>query len=197
MRPEAPDPDQGGSLPEDAHKTISHLKQTITSLVERCARDPLTGAYNRMGCEERLAEDVARASRGGGMLTLAVLDTDNLKEVNDRWGHQAGDAYLKHLFDALERNIREGDWIARWGGDEYVVAFWELERSSDAEAILRRVAEDLARNPFRLDNGEEVSGSFRAGVCTHRGDGEGPKEMFSRADAALIKAKKGGIVLAP
>jgi diguanylate cyclase (GGDEF)-like protein len=177
---------------EEARGTISRLKEVIVSLQERCTTDPLTGAYNRRACEERLAQDVARASRGGGTLTIAVLDADNLKEVNDRWGHQAGDAYLRHLANALERNIREGDWIARWGGDEFVVVFWEAKGQSEG-TMLQRIGEDLQRNPVRFVGwGEEVRTSFSAGVCRHRGEGEDVGELFSRADAALLEAKKEG-----
>jgi diguanylate cyclase (GGDEF)-like protein len=176
---------------EEARETISRLEEVIVSLQERCITDPLTGAYNRRACEERLAEDVARASRGGGTLTLAVLDVDNLKEVNDRWGHQAGDAYLRHLATALERNIREGDWIARWGGDEFVVALWDAMGQTE-KTIVQRVGEDLQRNLVRLGRGEEARVSFSAGVCRHQGGGEGAAELFSRADAALLEAKKGG-----
>jgi GGDEF domain-containing protein len=157
---------------EEARQTISRLEEVIVSLQERCTMDPLTGVHNRRGGEERLAEDVARASRGGGTLTLVVLDADNLKEANDRWGLHAGDAYLKHLANVIERHVREGDWIA----------------------------EDLQRNPLRLARGEEARVGFSAGVCKHRGDGESARELFSRADAALLEAKKEGrgtIVEAP
>jgi diguanylate cyclase len=180
---------------EEAQETISRLETVIASLQERCTTDPLTGAYNRRGGEERLAADVARASLGGGSLTLAFLDVDNLKAVNDRLGHQAGDTYLRHLANALERNMREGDWIARWGGDEFVVAFWDAKSCplTSQKAIVKRVGEYLQRNPVRLTRDESVVPmSFSAGVCRHRGYGEGAGELFSRADAALLEAKKKG-----
>jgi diguanylate cyclase (GGDEF)-like protein len=163
----------------------------IGSLEQLSAKDPLTGAYNRRACEERLAADAARASRGEGRFALAVVDVDRLKEVNDRWGHGAGDASLRHLVDALGRNIREGDWIARWGGDEFVVGFWGVEGPADPGAALRRAREHLERNPVRLPWGEQVRVGFCAGVCSH-GGAEGARELFFKADAALIAAKKGG-----
>jgi diguanylate cyclase (GGDEF)-like protein len=185
---------------EEAQQTIARLEEVIALLQERCTTDPLTRVYNRRGGEERLAGDVARASRGGGTLTLAVLDADKLKEVNDRWGHQAGDAYLRHLANAIERNIREGDWVARWGGDEFAVYFWDAHCRS-AQTVLRRVSEDLRNNPpVRLARGEEVRVGFSARVCQHSGDGEDVSKLFSRADAALMAAKKkgrGAIVEAP
>jgi diguanylate cyclase (GGDEF)-like protein len=183
---------EGGRLLRDVQETLCRLEGVIGSLEQLSAKDPLTGVYNRRACEERLAEDAARASRGEGRLALAVVDVDCLKEVNDRWGHGAGDACLRHLAYALGRNIREGDWIARWGGDEFVVAFWGVEGPADPRAALRRAGEYLQRNPVQLPRGEEVGVGFSAGVCTHGGDVEGARELFSKADAALIAAKKGG-----
>jgi hypothetical protein len=106
-----------------------------------------------------------------------------------------GDAYLRHLANALERNMREGDWISRRGGDEFVVAFWDAEGCplASQKAIVKRVGEYLQRNPVRLTRGDGVGPmSFSAGVCRHRGYGEGARELFSRADAALLEAKKEG-----
>ena len=187
---------EGGTLLHEVQETVCRLEGVIGSLEQLAARDPLTGAYNRRACEERLAEDVARASRGEGRLALAVVDADYLKEVNDRWGHGVGDACLKHLADALERNIREGDWMARWGGDEFVVAFWGVEGPADPREALRRCGEYLKRNSVWLAQegekaAEEVRVGFSAGVSTHGGV-EGVRELFSKADAALIAAKKGG-----
>jgi diguanylate cyclase (GGDEF)-like protein len=187
---------EGGTLLREVQETVCSLDGVIGSLEQLSAKDPLTGAYNRRACEERLAEDAARASRGEGRLALAVVDADRLKEVNDRWGHEAGDACLKHLAYALGRNIREGDWMARWGGDEFVVAFWGAKGLANPRAALRRCGEYLERNPVRLSRrgkgaAEEVRVGFSAGVCTHGGV-EGARELFSKADAALIAAKKGG-----
>jgi two-component system, sensor histidine kinase LadS len=93
---------------DDQH-AITHLDEIIRSLEELSAKDPLTGAYNRRACEERLAENVARVERLGATLSLAALDADRLKEINDRHGHVAGDAYLRHLASTIERNIRKSD----------------------------------------------------------------------------------------
>jgi diguanylate cyclase (GGDEF)-like protein len=183
--------EEGAGIIRIMHENLIHLEEVIDSLEEISAKDPLTGAYNRKVGEERLTEDLARASRGEETLTLAVLDLDQLKEVNDRLGHQAGDACLSHLINALESNIREGDWIARWGGDEFVVGFWNPKEPSAAEATLQRVAEYLERNPASLPRGKQVRVGFSAGVCTHR-DGESAAELFSRADMALFEAKREG-----
>jgi diguanylate cyclase (GGDEF)-like protein len=183
--------DEAGKLLFDVQHIISHLEEDIRSLEELSAKDPLTGAYNRRACEERLAEDVARVERGRETLALAALDADRLKEINDRYGHTAGDACLRHLASIIERIIRKSDWFARWGGDEFVVALWDAKNLSMAEAIVHRIAEDLRRNPARLPQGGEERLTASAGIAWHRG-GEDARALFERADAALLRAKRQG-----
>jgi diguanylate cyclase (GGDEF)-like protein len=189
--PTRSDDDEAGKLLFDVQHIISHLEEDIRSLEELSAKDPLTGAYNRRACEERLAEDVARVERGRETLALAALDADRLKEINDRYGHTAGDACLRHLASIIERNIRKSDWFARWGGDEFVVALWDAKNLSGAEAIVQRIAEDLRGNPARLPQGGEERLTASAGIAWHRG-GEDARELFERADAALLRAKRQG-----
>jgi diguanylate cyclase (GGDEF)-like protein len=189
--PARSDDDEAGKLLFDVQHIISHLEEDIRSLEELSAKDPLTGAYNRRACEERLAEDVARVERGRETLALAALDADRLKEINDRHGHAAGDACLRHLASIIERNIRKSDWFARWGGDEFVVALWDAKNLSMAEAIVHRIAEDLRRNPARLPQGGEERLTASAGIAWHRG-GEDARALFERADAALLRAKRQG-----
>jgi diguanylate cyclase (GGDEF)-like protein len=121
-----------------------------------------------------------------------VLDLDQLKQVNDRHGHHAGDECLAHLAGVLARNIRRGDWVARWGGDEFVVCSWaggETSQSS-GEELLGRVAEELRGSPVRLGAGEEeVRLTFSAGVAHYR-EGEGAHDLIARADEALYRAKQ-------
>ena len=183
--------DEAGELQFDDQHAITHLDEIIRSLEELFAKDPLTGAYNRRACEERLAENVARVERLGGTLSLAALDADRLKEINDRHGHVAGDAYLRHLASTIERNIRKSDWFARWGGDEFVVILWDAKESFGAEAVLHRIAEDLRRNPAWLVRALEERLSVSAGIARYRGN-EGVRELFERTDAALRRAKRQG-----
>ena len=183
--------DEAGKLDFDDQHAIIHLDEIIRSLEELSAKDTLTGAYNRRTCEERLAENVARVERSGETLTLAALDADRLKEINDRHGHATGDACLRHLASTIERNIRKSDWFARWGGDEFVVALWDAKDPSGAEAVVYRIAEELRRNSARLPRGVEECLSVSAGIAWYRG-GEGARELFERADAALLRAKRQG-----
>jgi diguanylate cyclase (GGDEF)-like protein len=158
--------DRAGRLMADVQYTVERLDKAMRSLEELTTTDHLTGAYNRRFAEGRLSQDIARAQRGGGTLTLAILDLDQFKPVNDEYGHHAGDTCLTHFAEVLGRKVREGDWIARWGGDEFVVGIWHAqeEGSLSVERILERVAKELRENPVVLPNGEEALLTFSGGV---------------------------------
>jgi diguanylate cyclase (GGDEF)-like protein len=186
--------DRAGRLMADVQYTVERLDKAMRSLEELATTDHLTGAYNRRFAEERLSQDIARAQRGGGTLTLAVLDLDQFKPVNDEYGHHAGDTCLTHFAEVLGRKVRGGDWIARWGGDEFVVGIWHAQEdgSLSVERMLERVAKGLRENPVVLPNGEEALLSFSGGVCQWQ-PMDDPRRLFAKADEALYRAKvKGG-----
>ena len=184
--------DRAGRLMADVQYAVERLDAAMSSLGELAITDHLTGVYNRRAAQGRLAEDIARAQRGGETLTLALLDFDQFKPVNDEHGHHAGDACLIHFAEVLGRNVREGDWIARWGGDEFLVSVWHAEeKGPSAERVLKRVAKVLRENPVVLPNGEEALLTFSAGVSRwHLGDDSG--RLLSKADEALYRAKAKG-----
>jgi diguanylate cyclase (GGDEF)-like protein len=186
--------DRAGRLMADVQYTVERLDKAMRSLEELATTDHLTGAYNRRSAEERLSQDIARAQRGGGTLTLAVLDLDQFKPVNDEYGHHAGDTCLTHFAEVLGRKVREGDWIARWGGDEFVVGIWHAqeEGSLSVERMLERVAKELRENPVVLPNGEEALLTFSGGVCQWQPMDDSGR-LLAKADEALYRAKaKGG-----
>src|SRR5215217_1551148 len=187
--------DRAGRLMADVQYAVERLDAAMKSLDELASTDHLTGVYNRRAAEDRLAEDIARAQRGGGTLELALLDLDRLKSVNDDHGHHAGDACLIRFAEVSGRNVREGDWIARWGGDEFLVLTWrageEEGEGTSVGRLLGRVAEDLGDNPAVLPDGEEASLTFSGGACRwHPGDE--PGGLISKADGALYRAKAEG-----
>ena len=186
--------DRAGRLMADVQYAVERLDAAMKSLDELASTDHLTGVYNRRAAEDRLAEDIARAQRGGGTLELALLDLDRLKSVNDDHGHHAGDACLIRFAEVLGRNVREGDWIARWGGDEFLVVTWRAGEQEDpsAEHVLGRIAEDLRENPMVLPGGEEASFTFSGGVCRWQ-PGDDLGRLVSKGDEGLYRAKaKGG-----
>ncbi len=171
---------------------VTAASEVLRSLEEMVVKDHLTGVLNRRAGEGRLAQDAARARRGGGGLALALLDLDRFKPVNDLHGHCAGDACLEHFASVLVRNLREGDWVARWGGDEFAVGLWEGQgEEPSAERVLERAAEELRRVPLVLPDGGEARLTFSGGVSRWR-EGEDAEGLFRRADEALYRAKEAG-----
>jgi diguanylate cyclase len=184
--------DRAGRLMADVQYTIERLDAAMTSLSEQATTDGLTGVYNRRAAEKRLSEDIARAERGGGTLALALLDLDQLKSVNDEHGHHAGDECLIHFARVLDSNVRKGDWIARWGGDEFLASTLHAEEEALAvNRALQRIAEELRETPVVLPSGEEVILTFSAGVCRWQ-PGDGTGDLFSKADEAIYRAKARG-----
>jgi diguanylate cyclase (GGDEF)-like protein len=184
--------DRAGRLMADVQYAVERLDKAMGSLDELASTDHLTGIHNRRAAEGRLAEDVARAGRGGGTLELALLDIDRLKSVNDEHGHHAGDACLIRFAEVLKRNVRGGDWIARWGGDEFLAVTWHAEEEGPAmERVLGRVAEDVGENPVVLPDGNEALLAFSGGVYRWRPTDDAGR-LLARADEALYRAKAEG-----
>jgi diguanylate cyclase (GGDEF)-like protein len=183
--------DEAGKLMADVQHAVEHLDTRICSLEGLSGTDHLTGLPNRRRGEERLGADFARAKRGGAFLTVAVVDVNNFKAINDTHGHQAGDVCLRHVARVIRRNVREGDWLARWGGDEFVQALWEDSVFASPEAILGRINADLRRSPVSLPGGVELVLSISVGAHRYAGEDD-IRELLAKADAAMYEAKREG-----
>lgn len=158
--------------------------ETLTSEVYKLAAlDQLTGLYNRRSGEQRLAEEISRAVRHRRPLTLLLIDVDNLKYINDRWGHAAGDLLLKQFADRLQRAIRGSDLAIRLGGDEFMVLLPEC-RVEEVGHVLARV--EGLRIEFEH---QKVDCSFSRGWTDFR-PGETAQEFIKRADLALYDHKR-------
>ena len=144
--------------------------------------DPLTGLYNRRFAERHLKSEIARAKRKGYALTLVLFDLNNFKQINDRFGHPAGDLVLKAFADRLAEAIRDIDIAARLGGDEFMLLLPECD-SLHLPAVLRR----LEAIEVGL-SGRRISVAFSAGASQY-GAGKDPEGMFKEADEALYLQK--------
>jgi diguanylate cyclase (GGDEF)-like protein len=171
----------------DQIQTLAKVETLTTEVYKLAALDQLTGLYNRRSGEQRLAEEMSRALRHGRPLTLLMLDVDNLKEINDRLGHPAGDLLLKQFSDRLQRAIRGSDLAVRLGGDEFMVLLPECP-VGEVGRVLARV-EGLRVEYER----EQVDCRFSRGWTDFR-PGETAQELFKRADAALYENKRAGKV---
>jgi diguanylate cyclase (GGDEF)-like protein len=113
-------------------------------LDQQIQSDPLTGAFNRIGLAAQLARELARANRAGSPLTVAAIDLDSFKAINDRYGHPTGDHTLVNLVAQLRRSLRPGDIIARIGGDEFVVLLPDTSPAAGAKIMARLRDESAA-----------------------------------------------------
>lgn len=161
--------------------------------------DELTGLLNRRFGQLRLKEEFERAKRFGSPLCVAMLDIDHFKRVNDTWGHVCGDAVLRTLAELLSAGTRASDFVMRYGGEEFMVAFSGASLE-DARQILERLRRQAETRVVSW-SGHEIRFTFSAGLCDARGAGvDGPEAVIQQADKALYRAKEQGrnrIVIAP
>ncbi|MGR8921678.1 MAG: diguanylate cyclase [Gammaproteobacteria bacterium] len=165
------------------------LREALAAAEERATRDPLTGLPNRAAYDDRLQQEIARLARTGGPLALAVIDLDRFKQVNDSFGHHAGDRVLKHVASAIRKHVREQDFFARFGGEEFVLLLPDTDLDGAhrlADNLRQRI--DACKFTFK-DSPLDVTVSV--GIAAVRA-GEPPTAPFERADAALYRAKAAG-----
>lgn len=183
--------DEAGQLMADVQYAINNLEETVRSLEALSATDHLTGLLNRRQAEKLLADEASRVRRGVETLTLCVVDVNNFKYINDTYGHQAGDACIKHVAEVIGRNIRRSDWLARWGGDEFVVGLRDANPFAQTETILQRIVRDLKDSPLRMPQGEELTLTATVGASRYSGEAD-LRELLAKADEAMYEAKREG-----
>ncbi len=151
--------------------------------------DTVTGLPNRLAYEERIEQEMARWKRFGNPLTMLIWDVDDFKSINDRFGHQAGDKALRVIAQSLKSRLRTTDFIARFGGEEFVCLLCgtEGEAALNVANEMRRSVED---NGFH-SQGKPVPVTISCGMASF-GTDENLDDVFSRADRALYQAKKQG-----
>jgi diguanylate cyclase (GGDEF)-like protein len=156
----------------------------------RALHDPLTGLANRAFLDAHLPQSLATAAREGGEVALLLLDVDRFKVVNDTLGHGAGDALLRVVADRLRTSVRAGDVVARFGGDEFVVACDVADSVPGVAALAERVIEALAR-PIAVD-GHELFVSASVGIVIADACETDADSLLRDADVAMYRAKEGG-----
>ncbi len=174
---------------QEYESKVSDLQSSLQTLSELISHDPLTNTLNRRGMEQLFEIEVSRCERRGKPMSLAMLDIDNFKQLNDLLGHQAGDQALAHLSTILRQVIRPADAVARFGGEEFVIILPETDLH-EAERVIVRVQRELTKR-FFLHNNEKVLITFSAGVAA-RQPGEARDALIERADQAMYQAKRAG-----
>jgi diguanylate cyclase (GGDEF)-like protein/PAS domain S-box-containing protein len=169
---------------------ITARKAAEAALLAQALHDPLTGLPNRPAFMERLHEAFASSKRVGGAFAVHYLDLDRFKDVNDTLGHLEGDRLLQAVAVRLKGLVRESDFIARFGGDEFAVLQTDLDDASDAGVLAAKLTKSMAA-PYRLD-GNEIHSTVSIGISFYTPDIAEPETMLTQADLALYRAKDEG-----
>ncbi len=180
--------EETATVQRDLVRTNRELKRNEERIKELVRQDPLTELPNRRAFDERMSFELARTRRGGKGFSLAVLDIDHFKEVNDTHGHNAGDRILKFFSNLLLENMRDIDFFARIGGEEFAIIFPDtgVEPATDVAERLRGL---LASSPAPVIDAP-ITASFG---LTEYNDGEDSVEkIFERADQAMYESKDKG-----
>ena len=169
---------------------MEEIRQLHSDLSEQVIRDPLTALHNRRYLNETLDRELARAGREAYHVGLVMIDIDNFKEINDSYGHDAGDQVLKNLACHLAGRARRSDLVCRLGGDEFLLV---LPKADGANTFKR--AEQLRRSfgdSVAIINGSEVRSTLSAGVALFPDQGSTSAEVIAAADRALYESKRSG-----
>lgn len=174
---------------DEAEARIRELEQELEQVSELVREDQLTGALNRRGLDETIDRELKRADRSQSAVSVAMLDIDNFKHLNDSLGHQAGDRALVHLTQVIKETLRPADSVGRYGGEEFLIVLPDTDLEAAIEAM-QRLQRDLTKK-FFLHNNERVLVTFSAGVAL-RGEDEDADDLVGRADKAMYQAKLAG-----
>lgn len=173
------------------HQREEELKERLNDLKKKSEIDELTGLNNRRAFKARLREEMKRTSRYETNLSLMMLDLDNFKEINDRYGHVTGDKVLETAAWTLLENIREPDFLARYGGDEFCV----IVTGSDVDQAVkmaRRISERTSELSFDSID-DDIECSFSIGIAEYsREVGEDIEAYLHEVDKAMYLAKEIG-----
>jgi diguanylate cyclase (GGDEF)-like protein len=171
-------------------RPILHTLGDFRRVASQAATDGLTGLANRRSFDDELALEWRRAERVGDSLALVLADLDDFKSVNDRFGHQAGDAVLRRVALILDSGGRQVDLAARYGGEEFAVLAPETDLEG-ATRLAERLRTELEAARITLPDGRQLRVTSSFGVAV-KGDLDGPEELVAAADEALYEAKRTG-----
>ena len=168
---------------------ISERKRAEQEIAFKAYHDPLTGLPNRALFLDRLEVALAQARRSRSTLAVLFLDLDDMKSINDTFGHAIGDRVLSAVGERLVRAVRGGDTVARVGGDEFLVLLSGIDEA-EAEAVAKKILERVSE-PLSLEH-DELYLMTSIGVALYPGDGEDAQTLIRSADAAMYRVKESG-----
>lgn len=168
---------------------IDHLSEELQETRQQLHEDALTGAQNRRAMDAILAREVARSSRTDSRLSVAMIDIDHFKRVNDKYGHDAGDKLLLHITMIAKSVLRDSDSLIRYGGEEFLIILPDSD-TKGAEYVLGRLKQVISKSPLIYES-HKISITFSGGIAQLKA-GENGQALVLRADSALYAAKHAG-----
>ncbi|MGF2687632.1 diguanylate cyclase [Marinobacter sp. DUT-3] len=186
VNPWTPQRSQTAELMANLFGSALNRNQLLHSLTYQAVHDQLTGLYNRHKIESFMDQEVARCTRYGSTFSLIIFDLDHFKSINDRFGHNEGDAVLSSVSSLVSNGIRESEIAGRWGGEEFLIILPETSLDS-AVPVADRLRSSIESHRFSIPEPVTIS----VGVAAFR-PGDTPHELIQRADAALYSAKESG-----
>ncbi len=172
-------------MEQETHELQAMLNENRAKLLY----DALTGVYSRMAYDERIQQEWSRWNRYQTPFSYAILDIDHFKQINDTYGHSAGDKALKIIAQLMQQYLRDSDCVFRIGGEEFVLLLTETSAQS-ANKLVAKLRDAIAESSIHF-KGEPVRLTLSAGITETR-DGDTIETIYERADAALYKAKHSG-----
>lgn len=175
----------------------AHSAQTLAFMSrleasqEAALTDALTGLHNRRFLVEQLDRELARSTRNHDPVSLIIFDVDNFKDINDTYGHVAGDMALRHVGSVLSIPLRRSSTICRYGGDEFCVVVPECGEE-EAELVARRLKAEIEERPLTLEGDNRINIKVSGGVATQHPEAASDIDLFQLADDRLIHAKREG-----
>jgi diguanylate cyclase (GGDEF)-like protein/PAS domain S-box-containing protein len=171
-------------------RDISARKQAEATITFQAYHDLLTGLPNRALFNDRLSQAISQARRHGQALAVMFLDMDRFKVVNDSLGHLVGDGLLQGMAQRLRGSLREGDTLARIGGDEFMLLLPHVRSRDNAAFIAQKIIASL-KQPFHID-GHEIYSGMSVGIAVYPDDGDNLETLIKHADLAMYHAKDNG-----
>lgn len=169
------------------HRVIRNLEKTNQDLANLALTDPLSGLHNRRSLNAAMVSAIGRSKRSGRPVTFFMFDLDNFKRLNDTKGHNSGDIFIKRVADNLMNNHRSDDFIARTGGDEFVIIA-DTPTETDCEIIGDKISKSVYSANFHQD----IVVTASIGAIVYTGQNASPDDILSQADKAMYEAKKDG-----
>jgi len=167
-------------------RDVTRQRRAEAELARRALHDPLTGIPNRELLHDRLREAVARAQRNRCCVTLLFIDLDNFKQINDRFGHATGDRLLCEVTQRLAAAARDGDTLARYGGDEFLVLCEDVADDGEVQSIAKRLLATL-ESPFTVADDDVL---ISASIGMVRSSDMSPEQLIHAADRDMYRAKQ-------